>query len=120
MKRNRMPLCAFTTKFELISEITLQFGETNTRQKVLTQLMGSIIGEPFFTQLRTQEQLGYLVSARPLFMSVVDGAQFLVQSNVQGAPYLEQRIDSFVQNNWNVTCNFFSLTQETPSRDDNP
>jgi insulysin len=45
------------------SHITLQCLETSEKNHVLVEIMGAIIEEPFFNELRTNQQLGYIVSS---------------------------------------------------------
>jgi insulysin len=59
-------------------------------------LLGTLIKEPFFDQLRTKEQLGYLVTSS--VYSIIDsyGLIFMIQSPVQNSKYLAERITLFL------------------------
>lgn len=67
----------------------------NERLRVLTDLLATIIHEPCFNQLRTKEQLGYVVFSgyRPTRTKI--GFRFLVQSE-RSCAYLEYRIEEFL------------------------
>src|SRR5947199_1078947 len=51
--------------------------------------------EPAFDQLRTQEQLGYVVWSGPRYSSTTLGYRVIIQSE-RTANYLESRIDAFL------------------------
>jgi len=55
-----------------------------------------MIKAPFFHELRTQQQLGYVVAAVDQGLDRVPGFGLLVQSPVADVPKLEQAIDQFV------------------------
>ncbi|MEL6346232.1 MAG: insulinase family protein [Myxococcota bacterium] len=60
------------------------------------QLIGQMVGAPFFNQLRTEQQLGYTVWS---FFSPVDrvpGMTFAIQSPVAGPTVLQERIEIFL------------------------
>ena len=52
--------------------------------------------EPFFNDLRTQQQLGYVVFSRPVNTRDVIGAQFLVQSPTRSCQYQAHSINEFL------------------------
>lgn len=78
-------------------EYYIQIGadKDNDRLRVLTDLLGVIIREPCFNQLRTREQLGYVVflGLKPCRNSF--GFRVLIQSE-RTTDYLEYRIDEFL------------------------
>lgn len=53
--------------------------------------------EPFFNDLRTQQQLGYVVFSRPITTRDVIGAQFLVQSPTRSCGYITQAVNNFLE-----------------------
>ncbi|HIE54875.1 MAG TPA: hypothetical protein EYP90_06800 [Chromatiaceae bacterium] len=61
------------------------------------QLLAQVLQSPFHTELRTEQQLGYVVAAVPLEKEKLPGLLFLVQSSTASAEEVEKRIDSFVQ-----------------------
>ena len=48
------------------------------RQKLTNSIVMQFLGEPFFNELRTQQQLGYVVFSRAVNTRDVLGAQFMV------------------------------------------
>ncbi|KAI1128510.1 peptidase M16 inactive domain-containing protein [Nemania abortiva] len=69
-------------------------GDRSIRAK--TQLLDQIIHEPAFDQLRTKEQLGYIVFSGLRGTATTYGFRFIIQSE-RPSEYLESRIDSFLQ-----------------------
>lgn len=65
------------------------------RPKVL--LLDQILHEPAFDQLRTKEQLGYIVFSGLKTSATTLGFRFLIQSE-KTTQYLETRIESFLSN----------------------
>lgn len=61
------------------------------------QLLDQLLHEPAFDQLRTKEQLGYIVFSGLKSSATTLGFRFLIQSE-KTAQYLEARIESFLQN----------------------
>ncbi|KAL7753560.1 metalloprotease [Sorochytrium milnesiophthora] len=59
-------------------------------------LVGQIAHEPCFDQLRTKEQLGYMVFSGELRQATMTGFRVLIQSE-RDTVYLEQRIESFLR-----------------------
>jgi insulysin len=75
-----------------------QAGRYSVEQRARLDLFAQIVQEPCFNQLRTQEQLGYLV-----WSGIQDDTQYhvlgfrvIVQSAERSALYLDQRIDAFI------------------------
>ncbi|CAO1621115.1 unnamed protein product [Jaminaea pallidilutea] len=76
-------------------EVYCQVGDpTDRRSKATLDLLSQIASEPAFDQLRTKEQLGYIVfsSARKSIGSM--GFRVLIQSE-RDATYLDSRIEAF-------------------------
>ncbi|RYP69252.1 hypothetical protein DL771_006220 [Monosporascus sp. 5C6A] len=69
-------------------------GDRKVRAK--TQLLDQIIHEPAFDQLRTKEQLGYVVFSGLRGGATTYGFRFIIQSE-KLAEYLEARIDNFLE-----------------------
>ncbi|KAK4230885.1 UCH-domain-containing protein [Podospora fimiseda] len=63
--------------------------------KARRQLLVQIMTEPCFNQLRTKEQLGYVVFCGPWSSVTTTGIYFTIQSE-KTAPYLETRIETFL------------------------
>ncbi|CAN8295237.1 unnamed protein product [Cochlearia groenlandica] len=68
----------------------------STRMKAMLDLFHEIIEEPLFNQLRTKEQLGYVVECGPRLTYRVHGFCFCVQSAKYGPIHLLGRIDNFI------------------------
>ncbi|KAK2850541.1 hypothetical protein FQN49_005557, partial [Arthroderma sp. PD_2] len=60
-------------------------------------LFGQMTNEPAFDQLRTKEQLGYVVWSGARYSSTTLGYRVIIQSE-RDNQYLETRIDSFLEN----------------------
>ncbi|CAN6902863.1 unnamed protein product [Brassica oleracea] len=69
----------------------------STRMKAMLDLFHEIIEEPLFNQLRTKEQLGYVVECGPRLTYRVHGFCFCVQSSKYGPVHLLGRIDNFIK-----------------------
>jgi protease-3 len=63
-------------------------------------LLSNLLGTWFFDQLRTQEQLGYIVSVGTSYVGGKTGLQFTVQSNGHTPAQLYQRYQAFYQQAW--------------------
>ncbi|XP_057484528.1 nardilysin-like [Actinidia eriantha] len=81
---------------ELYFQIEPEVGPELTKLKALVDLFGEIIEEPLFNQLRTKEQLGYVVDCSPWVTYRILGFCFRVQSSEYNPVYLQGRIDSFI------------------------
>ncbi|CAH8251408.1 unnamed protein product [Arabidopsis lyrata] len=69
----------------------------STRMKAVLDLFHEIIEEPLFNQLRTKEQLGYVVECGPRLTYRVHGFCFCVQSSKYGPVHLLGRVDNFIK-----------------------
>lgn len=80
---------------------------------MLLSLLIQLMKSEAFEQLRTKEQLGYVVFT---YMTDIRGVRMLlmlVQSDVKSPHYLAQRIESFVDNYFKVIEEMDSETFET-------
>lgn len=68
----------------------------NSRLRLLTDLLATTIHEPCFNQLRTKEQLGYVVFSGYRLSRSYFGLRFLVQSE-RPCDYLEFRVEEFLR-----------------------
>ncbi|QRV87985.1 insulysin [Ceratobasidium sp. AG-Ba] len=85
-------------KDDLNSSITyyIEVGDpSNVRLRAILSLFGQMVSEPAFNQLRTKEQLGYVVSAGVWISAGSAGWRVVVQSE-RRPRYLEERIDNFL------------------------
>ncbi|CUS07597.1 unnamed protein product [Tuber aestivum] len=77
-------------------EFSLYIGEHTDRElRAKSILFSQLTEEPAFNQLRTKEQLGYVVFSGARMNSTTIVYRFLIQSERTG-PYLESRIDKFL------------------------
>ncbi|CAI5760693.1 unnamed protein product [Candida verbasci] len=67
----------------------------NLKLRVLIDLLSTIIREPCFDQLRTKEQLGYVVFSGTKISRTSIGFRILIQSE-KSTNYLESRIENFL------------------------
>lgn len=70
--------------------------EENNRLRILTDLLATTIHEPCFNQLRTKEQLGYVVFSGYRLSRSYFGLRFLIQSE-RPCEYLEFRVEEFLK-----------------------
>ncbi|KAK1270924.1 Zinc-metallopeptidase, peroxisomal [Acorus gramineus] len=81
---------------ELYFQIEQDTGPESNRRRALADLFGSIIEEPCFDQLRTKEQLGYVVESGSRMTYRILGFCFRIQSSEYSPSYLHGRLDSFI------------------------
>uniref|UniRef100_K3W5F3 Insulin-degrading enzyme n=1 Tax=Globisporangium ultimum (strain ATCC 200006 / CBS 805.95 / DAOM BR144) TaxID=431595 RepID=K3W5F3_GLOUD len=73
-----------------------QVQEESMELRARLELFAHIFKEPCFNQLRTQEQLGYLVFSGLMRTEGIEYFRILIQSNVASPVLLDQRIELFV------------------------
>lgn len=77
-------------------EYFLSIGDIKDRERYAQLLLlAQMTDEPAFDQLRTQEQLGYVVFSGPSLQLTTAGYRILIQSE-KSCEYLEERIDAFL------------------------
>ncbi|XP_043723576.1 nardilysin-like isoform X2 [Telopea speciosissima] len=81
---------------ELYFQIEQDIGVESTKLRALADLFDDIVEEPLFNQLRTKEQLGYVVECSPRMTYRVLGFCFCVQSSNYDPVYLQGRVDNFI------------------------
>lgn len=74
----------------------LQADDRSLEQRAGVALLNEIIATPFYSRLRTEMQLGYIVFANYLPMSDVPGLALIVQSPVADPIQLETHFDEFL------------------------
>jgi len=74
----------------------LQDPDESTRSRALSALAASVLRQPYFTSLRTEQQLGYVVEVAPLAVRRRGGLAFIIQSPVASAAKLEGLTRSFL------------------------
>lgn len=81
-----------------VIEYSLFIGEQRDRRlKNLLTVFAQLTEEPAFDQLRTKEQLGYIVFSGYRYSATSMAYRVIVQSE-RSAPYLESRIEEFLRN----------------------
>ncbi|CAK67395.1 unnamed protein product (macronuclear) [Paramecium tetraurelia] len=78
-----------------------QIGKPDLRTQLYNEILQTIMKTPFFSQLRTTEQLGYAVFSLLSDVRGIAGFTFLIQSNVKCPNYVQQRIRTFIKENLN-------------------
>ncbi|GMG98165.1 hypothetical protein Nepgr_000005 [Nepenthes gracilis] len=81
---------------ELYYQLEQESGVDSIKLKAFSDLFDEIVQEPLFNQLRTKEQLGYVVKCSPRMTYRVSGFCFCVQSSQYNPIYLQDRIDNFI------------------------
>jgi len=72
-------------------------GESNSvKTRAEISLLTEILASPFYNQIRTEKQLGYIVFATSLQMNKTPAIAFIVQSPIANAHTLEKNIDQFL------------------------
>uniref|UniRef100_A0A915PZQ4 Insulin-degrading enzyme n=1 Tax=Setaria digitata TaxID=48799 RepID=A0A915PZQ4_9BILA len=73
----------------------MQTGQQDVRENVLLELVVQLAAEPAFNQLRTTEQLGYIVHTGARRSNGVQGIELLIQGQ-HGPEFMEERIENFL------------------------
>jgi protease-3 len=71
------------------------FPEPGHASKARAMLLEGLLSTRFYSQLRTEEQLGYVATTFPVMFAHAAGVGFGVQSPVQGTAGLAERFESF-------------------------
>ncbi|WP_081869990.1 insulinase family protein [Endozoicomonas numazuensis] len=71
--------------------------DTDDRDRAVYSLLGRLMATPFFNQLRTEQQLGYIVFAGARPIERHPGLIFVVQSPVLGPEGIEKKVAEFLQ-----------------------
>ena len=78
--------------------------ENNLTEKANFALLKQAIGSRFFGQLRTEKQLGYIVSTHNLTKADVPAIGFTVQSPDHESPEIVEEIESFISQDLQRIC----------------
>ena len=78
------------------TEVYLQIGMDTGDNWLLLQVVSQLISQPFYGELRTKQQLGYIVQSAVSGSEGVRALVFSVQSSVLPPPEVEKRIDTFL------------------------
>lgn len=95
-----------TTHSSSCASVLFQTGMQSPKNNVLIELLNQLAYEPSYDQLRTKEQLGYVVGTGVRRARGTQGFQILVQGDRHPA-YVETRIDNFL-NDLGVSKSTFS------------
>ena len=89
-------LCPNADNTNSAVHVLFQLGPESTQLQALNALLAQITKIPCFYQLRTVEQLGYIVFSGSRQLNGIQYFYITVQSNHATPEYLEQRIELFV------------------------
>ena len=78
-------------------QVYLQVGPDNGEDWLLLVVLSRLLEQPFFEDLRTRQQLGYIVGSSVTENAGVRALVLTVQSAVQPPPELEKRIAAFLR-----------------------
>ncbi|WMV45908.1 hypothetical protein MTR67_039293 [Solanum verrucosum] len=81
---------------ELYFQIEPEEGTALIKLKAVIDLFDELVEEPLFNQLRTKEQLGYVVDCSARVTYRITGFCFRVQSSDYDPVYLQGRIENFI------------------------
>ncbi|MFK7733539.1 MAG: insulinase family protein [Pseudomonadales bacterium] len=73
-----------------------QLPDQSAQNRALSAMAGQVLQAPYFQQLRTEQQLGYVVFATPLPLLDVPGNAFIVQSPGHSVAHILQSTSDFV------------------------
>uniref|UniRef100_A0A7S4D9C8 Coenzyme PQQ synthesis protein F-like C-terminal lobe domain-containing protein n=1 Tax=Heterosigma akashiwo TaxID=2829 RepID=A0A7S4D9C8_HETAK len=79
-----------------------QFPGRNLKDRACIELIGTILEQPFFDELRTKQQLGYIVSAGLKRVQGITSLSFLVQSNIADPLSVSEKILKFIDQSENI------------------
>jgi secreted Zn-dependent insulinase-like peptidase len=77
-------------------EVYIQIRKDNIRERVLLDLLASMMEEPMYDQIRTKDQFGYDVSCDVRWSWGIMGIVFSIVTNVKSAKEAVERIDKFL------------------------
>jgi len=76
--------------------IQLQLADQNLKLQMALEVLAAILEAPFYGELRTKQQLGYIVSSGVKQQREVRSLVFTVQSGFADAVYLTERVFAFL------------------------
>lgn len=81
------------------STIVVRYQDTATDldTQARWRMLGQLVNTPFFTQLRTEQQLGYVVAGYYQSEDLLPGITLRIQSPVAGPKALETAVDTFLK-----------------------
>ena len=90
----------FTKKLQTNNSVfrkDILLGPDSPRQRVLTKLLSNFTGEPFFSEMRTRQQLGYMVYGSAFQDRAQHYLIYLIQSGTHTADDLSKRANAFIK-----------------------
>jgi len=101
----RLPVGATLQQFVVVNadevnsgvEVLFQVGPDVGDDWVLLTLLSQMVAKPFYSELRTRQQLGYIVQCSANEIEGVRSLSFFVQGTRQPPPEVERRIDAFLR-----------------------
>jgi len=75
----------------------LQTANSSEQAMAAVTLINEIFSAPFYSQLRTEQQLGYIVFASPMSIRKQPGMALVVQSPSTEISVIKERVDAFTQ-----------------------
>ena len=79
-------------------KLIVQLGRLPIQQAAVAQLLSAAISQPFFDDLRTKQQLGYVVRAGLSVLQEVYHLAFIVQGTAKPPPQMAASVHAFVHN----------------------
>ena len=70
--------------------------ESTQKERITLSLLGQMLGQPYYNELRTEQQLGYIVQASYVVMADMPGLIFMVQSPTADGSEIETATDLFL------------------------
>ena len=74
----------------------IQGGTDSLQERALMAVLGGMMSAPFYSDMRTEKKLGYVVGSRLAHRQRVPGLMFYIQSPVVSAQQLRAEIDGFI------------------------
>lgn len=75
----------------------LQTRDASLHAQAVSALLGQLLQPAYYQELRTQQQLGYVVNASSFNLNELGGLAFIVQSPIQNTDELLKRTQTFIQ-----------------------
>ena len=85
-------------------------GKDSPELRASTKVIGTALQQPFFTEMRTNQQLGYIVGSYPNNKDKTYYLSFLIQSGEYSADNVNERAEKFISTAHNI---FDNMDEET-------
>ena len=85
-------------------------GEDSPQIRAVSKIIGKAVQQPFFTEMRTNQQLGYIVGSYTNNLDETHYLNFLIQSGVYPADELNRRADEFIMSSAEILNSMDSET----------